>query len=201
MILRYNARQIERRDLMDTYDEATQEEEPRSGLPPIWLAVGAVTIIVLGLLTYGLFFRSSAVIAPGSPVPDFQLGTFDGGRVALSQSAGEVLVINFFASWCDPCRQEAADVEAVWRRFRDQGVQFVGISYKDAESRSVEFLEEFGISYPSAPDPGNRTARAYGVTGVPETFVINGQGQLVRHFIGPVTEAQLSVELESLLNE
>ena len=114
---------------METF-EPVQEGEPRRGVPPVWLAVGAVTIVVLGLLAYGLFSRSSTSIATGGPVPDFQLATFDGGQISPGDSAGEVLVVNFFASWCDPCRQEAADVEAAWHEFQDRGVRFVGISYK-----------------------------------------------------------------------
>jgi cytochrome c biogenesis protein CcmG/thiol:disulfide interchange protein DsbE len=110
-------------------------------------------------------------------------------------------VINFFASWCNPCREEAADLEATWREYQDQGVQFVGVAYKDADSRAQTFLDEFDISYPSAVEPGNRTARAYGVTGVPETFVVDQQGQLVDHFVGPVSRTQLSKMLDSLLSQ
>ena len=78
-------------------------------------------------------------------------------------------------------------------------MQFYGIAYKDAASRAREFLEEFDVSFPSGEDPGNRTARAYGVTGVPETFVVDAQGQLVKHFLGPITQEQLSAELDQLL--
>jgi cytochrome c biogenesis protein CcmG/thiol:disulfide interchange protein DsbE len=110
-----------------------------------------------------------------------------------------VAVVNFFASWCAPCRQEAADLELAWNAYRDRQVRFYGIAYKDAESKAQAFLDEFGVSYPSAVDPGNRTARAYGLTGVPETFVVDRQGLLLHHFIGPITLDQLSQEIDRAL--
>jgi cytochrome c biogenesis protein CcmG/thiol:disulfide interchange protein DsbE len=119
--------------------------------------------------------------------------------MSLAAQRGNVVVVNFFASWCNPCREEAADIEAAWREHQAQGVQFMGIAYKDADSKARAFLEEFGATYPGAVDPGNRTARAYGVTGVPETFVVDQQGQLVKHFIGPVTQAELDQVVSSLL--
>jgi len=132
-------------------------------------------------------------------VPDFQLAALDGSAMRLADHRGEVVVVNFFASWCAPCRQEAAELEQAWRAHQDGGVQFLGIAYQDAASKAQAFLDEFDVTYPSAQDPGDRTARAYGVTGVPETFVIDQQGQLVRHFIGPITQAQLQAELTPLI--
>jgi cytochrome c biogenesis protein CcmG/thiol:disulfide interchange protein DsbE len=134
-------------------------------------------------------------------VPEFQLTALDGSSMDLASQRGNVVVINVFASWCDPCRQEAADLEQVWRTYQDRGVQFYGIAYKDAESKAQAFLDEFDVSYPSTVEPGNRTARAYGLTGVPETFVVDQQGQLVRHFLGPITQAQLIAEIEPMLGE
>jgi cytochrome c biogenesis protein CcmG/thiol:disulfide interchange protein DsbE len=179
--------------------QPSQGEETRRRASPAWYAAGAVALLVLGLLGYGLASGPTAALQPGSPVPVLQLATLDGDHVDLAALRGQVVVLNFFASWCNPCREEAADLEATWRAYRDQGVQFVGIAYKDADSKAQAFLDEFGVTYPSALEPGNRTARAYGVTGVPETFVIDQQGQLVHHFVGPVIQAQLSQVLDSLL--
>ena len=90
-------------------------------------------------------------------------------------------------------------MEETWREYQDRDVQFFGIAYKDAHSKAQTFLDEFGVTYPSAVDPGNRTARTYGVTGVPETFVIGRDGVLIRHFLGPITQAQLSSEIDKAL--
>jgi cytochrome c biogenesis protein CcmG/thiol:disulfide interchange protein DsbE len=90
-------------------------------------------------------------------------------------------------------------VEQAWRDYRSRGVQFYGIGYKDAASKAEAFLDEFSVSYPTTVEPGNRTARAYGVTGVPETFVIDRSGRLVHHFIGPVSREELAEQLDPLL--
>jgi cytochrome c biogenesis protein CcmG/thiol:disulfide interchange protein DsbE len=180
--------------------QSSQNKEARQGRSPAWLAAGAIALLVLGLLGYGLVSRPAGALQVGNPVPDFQLTTFDGGQLSLDAQRGKVVVVNFYASWCSPCQEEAADVEEAWREYRDQDVQFVGIAYKDAESKAQAFLAEFDVSYPSAVDPGSRIARAYGVTGVPETFIIDQEGLLVRHVIGPVSQAQLSLELDPLLS-
>jgi cytochrome c biogenesis protein CcmG/thiol:disulfide interchange protein DsbE len=174
------------------------EKETRRRLSPAWLAGGLIGMLVLALLGYGLTTHVS--LQAGSPVPEVSLTAFDGSPVSLASQRGQVVVINFFASWCPPCREEAADVQQTWSDYQQQGVQFYGIAYKDAASAAQAFLDEFGVTYPAAMDPGSRMARAYGVTGVPETFVIDQQGQLVRHFPGPVTREQLSQELEKLVH-
>jgi cytochrome c biogenesis protein CcmG/thiol:disulfide interchange protein DsbE len=180
--------------------QSSQNQETRRGLSRAWLAASAVALLVLGLLGYALVSRPNSALQVGSPVPGFQLTALDGSQVDLDSQRGRVVVLNFFASWCNPCREEAADLESTWREYQDQDVQFWGIAYKDADSRAQAFLDEFGVTYPSVVEPGNRTARAYGVTGVPETFIVDEQGLLVRHFIGGVTQAQLKQVLNSLLD-
>ena len=178
-----------------------RESAPQKRLPLTGLAVGGVALLVLGFLAYGLLSGPSTAFQPGSPVPGFQLTALDGTAMHLAEQRGSVVVLNFFASWCAPCREEAAGLESVWRDYQLQGVQFYGIAYKDAESKVQVFLDEFGITYPIAVEPGNRTARAYGVTGVPETFVVDQDGLLVKHYIGPVSQAQLGAVLDSLVGQ
>ena len=179
--------------------QVSQEAEPRRGFSLTWIAAGAVAVLVLGLLGYALIARPAEPPQVGSPVPGFQLTSLDGEPMSMSAHQGEAVVLNFFSSWCAPCRQEAAALEQTWRQYQDRGVQFLSIAYRDVPSKAQAFLDEFDVTYPSAAEPGNRTARAYGVTGVPETFVIDQQGQLVHHFIGPVTQAELSQILEQVL--
>ena len=185
---------------METPETTEQEPGPR-GLSPAWMAAGAIALIVAALLVYGIVATPSEPPQVGSPVPDFEFTALDGSSMNLGAHNGEIVVVNFFASWCDPCRQEAADLEQAWLAYQDQGVQFYGIAYKDADSKAQAFLDEFGVSYPSTVDTSNRTARDYGVTGVPETFVIDREGLLVHHFLGPITQAQLSREIERALNQ
>ena len=185
---------------MEPSDLPSEGTEPRQGMPLAVWAVGAIALLVLGLLAYALLARPSQPPGVGDPVPDFRLVALDGSPMNLSDYRGQVVVLNFFASWCAPCRQEAADLEQAWRTYQDAGVQFLGIGYKDAPSKAQTFLETFDVTYPVAVETGNRTARAYGVTGVPETFIIDQEGNLVRHFLGAITVEEISQEIEPLLN-
>ncbi len=183
--------------------ETTQPEPSSRGLSPIWIAVGtvgAVALCIAVLVLYALIAKPAAPPQVGGPVPDFAFTALDGSSMELGAPYGEVVVVNFFASWCDPCRQEAAALEETWRAYEGQGVRFFGIAYQDADSKAKAFLDEFGVTYPSTVDTTNRTARDYGVTGVPETFVVDREGKLVRHFLGPITQAQLAQEIERALN-
>lgn len=180
--------------------DASQNQETHQGLSLAWMAAGAITLLVLGLLAYALFAQPVEPPQVGGPVPDFEISALDGSLLSLGDYQGQVVVLNFFASWCAPCRQEAADLEQAWREYQDDEVQFLGIGYKDAPSKAQTFLDSFDVTYPSSVETGNRTARTYGVTGVPETFVIDQEGNLVRHFLGPVTLEQLAREIEPLLN-
>jgi len=167
-----------------------------------WLAVGAVAVLVLALLVYGLVGRPASQLERGSPVPDFELTAFDGSTpISPGTQLGKVVVINFFASWCDPCRREAPAIEQVWREYQARGVQFFGIAYKDAASKAQSFLSAYEVTYPSAADLKSTVSRAYGVTGVPETFIIDQEGRLVRQFLGEITADQLKQELDRLVTD
>ena len=182
--------------------EASEAHETAVDRRPIsrtWLAAGIIAIIVITLLGFAIASGASQPPQVGNPVPDFELEAFDGSSMNLAEYRGKVVIVNFFASWCSPCRLEAADLEQSWREYQNRGVQFLGIAYKDADSKAQAFLTEYGVTYPSTAERGNKTARAYGLTGVPETFVIDQDGILVRHFLGPITQAQLSAEIDKLL--
>lgn len=179
-----------------------EEPEPSPGRQSsltVWAIYGLIGICIVGLLGYSLAQEGRAP-QPGEAVPVFQLTSLDGARISLDDYRGQVVVLNFFASWCPPCRDEARDLEQTWRKVQNQGVQFVGIAYKDTSSKVRAFLDEFQTTYPCALDLRSRTARAYGVTGVPETFVVDAEGRLVHHFVGPITEPELSLILEQALN-
>jgi cytochrome c biogenesis protein CcmG/thiol:disulfide interchange protein DsbE len=179
--------------------EAHELAVNRRTVSPAWLAACVIAVVIVALLGFAIASGTSQPPQAGNPVPGFELQAFDGSSMNLAEHRGKVVVVNFFASWCDPCRLEAADLEQSWHTYQDRGVQFFGIAYKDADSKARAFLEEYSVSYPSTVERGNRTARAYGLTGVPETFVIDQEGLLVRHFLGPITQAQLSLEIDELL--
>ncbi|NIN67789.1 MAG: redoxin domain-containing protein [Anaerolineae bacterium] len=158
----------------------------------------AAAAVVLGSLAYGVTSRGPGPLQEG-PAPDFTLKLFDGSQLSLSELRGQVVVLNFWASWCPPCRDEAPILESAWQRYGEAGVTVIGVDYQDTEAPALRFIEEFGITYPNGPDPRSRIAKAYGVQGVPETFVITQEGEIAKVFIGSPTEEQLTAVLEDLL--
>src|SRR5581483_10845476 len=113
----------------------------------------------------------------GRPASAFAVRTFDGRTVTLDSLRGQVVVLNFWASWCYPaCYEEAPALEAGWRRYRERGVTVLGVAIQDDAAASRGFIERFGLSFPNAPDPGGKLSIEYGVYGVPESFVIHRRG-------------------------
>ena len=178
-----------------------EQSTRRRRLSPVWAAAGAVGLVVLTLLAYSIATGPGAPLQAGQAAPNFEFVGLQGEQIDLDAHRGEIVVVNFFASWCEPCREEAAGLEATWRQYQAEEVQFFGIAYKDARSKVRSFLDQFAVTYPCALDLGNRTARAYGVTGVPETFVIDRQGRLFQHVVGPIGQAELGLVLDRVLGQ
>lgn len=162
--------------------------------------VGVAVVAFFLLLSYGLLSGPGSAPLNEGPAPDFSLQLLDGDQLSLTSLRDQVIVVNFWGSWCEPCREEAPILEKVWQEYQGQDVIFIGIAYKDTEGKARAFLDEFGITYPNALDPGNRVARAYRVQGVPETFFIKN-GEITSLYIGPLTEDQLVTRIERLLAE
>jgi len=137
---------------------------------------------------------------PGQPAPGFTLTLLDESTMSLSDLHGQVAVINFWATWCPPCEDEMPDLQAVWEEYREEGVVFVGITFQDEEAAVREIASCFDITYPLGMDVGDRIFTAYGSTGVPETFVVDAEGNVAYVHIGPAAAEQLRAELDSLLD-
>jgi cytochrome c biogenesis protein CcmG/thiol:disulfide interchange protein DsbE len=120
--------------------------------------------------------------------------------VRLADLAGRPAVVNFWASWCQPCREEADVLERFAQEYGPRGVAFIGVNVWDSGDKASDFLDEFAVTYANGSDAGGGAAIEYGVTGLPETFFVDRQGQLVRKFIGPVTERALRAAVEELLS-
>ncbi|MGH2607018.1 MAG: TlpA family protein disulfide reductase, partial [Anaerolineales bacterium] len=155
---------------------------------------------LLGLLAWGLA-QVDARPRQSGLAPDFTLTGFDGRTVTLSELRGQVVVVNFWASWCPPCREEAAYLERTWRRYQDQGVVFLGVDWVDTEKEALAYIDEFDITYLNGPDIGTRIAQAYRIRGVPETFFVAKNGELRGVHIGPLYPPALDDRLEALLAE
>ncbi len=152
----------------------------------------AVPLLFLAFLAVRLYQTNTTEQRAAGIAPDFTFTTFDGETISLADLQGQGVVLNFWASWCEPCREEAALLEATWRREREQGVVFLGLDYLDQEPAAKAYLEEYDITYPNGPDLQSKVARTYRIKGVPETFFINGEGKIAFTVIGPIlNQAQM----------
>lgn len=164
------------------------------------LAAYAFVLALLGLLGWGLVRVQAGPRATG-PAPDFTLKTFHRQEITLSDLRGQVVVVNFWASWCPPCREEAAYLETSWREYQDRGVMFIGVDYVDTDREALAYIAEFDITYPNGPDLGTRISQAYRIQGVPETYFVAKDGTLRGVKIGPLAAPELEQRLEELLAE
>ena len=110
-----------------------------------------------------------------------------------------MVVVNIWASWCDPCKDEAAVLESTWRAYQASGVVLLGVDYVDTEPPARAFMQQYHITYPNGPDLGSNIYRAFRARGVPETYIIDQSGTIARVFVGPVDETQLTSTIDGLL--
>jgi cytochrome c biogenesis protein CcmG/thiol:disulfide interchange protein DsbE len=162
------------------------------------LAVVAVVGLLATLFAFGLR-RDPSVLQPAlndQAAPAFQLRTLDGRRdYSLQSLRGQVVVLNFWASWCADCRVEHSTLQEAFDRYRDQKVVFLGVSFEDQENAARTFARQMGVGWPLLSDPRSATAIDYGVSGVPETFVIGPDGRIVGKTSGPVAYSTLSGQI------
>lgn len=190
--------------------DATQPQ--RLTPPQLMAAIAGVAALVALIVVIGLVLRGGTgrsgpgIISIGRaidirprPAPDFVLTAFDGQRIQLSDYRGQIVVLNFWATWCPPCRVEAPVLQRAAERLESAGVTILGIDVWDDQAAAIEFLKETGVTYPNAEDATRLIPVEFGVTGLPETFVIDRQGVLVRRWMGPLTDDDLDELLAPLL--
>lgn len=189
-------------------DMTEQIEQPQNA--PLNLSAIAIWVVILGLLAmlgWGLVNSSAPRPEVGEKAPNFNLKFFDGygwqGKTAasLDDMKGQIVVINFWASWCVSCRTETPDLEQTWQKYKDQGVVFVGVAYADIELKSIAYMEEFNVTFPHAPDLGTRISGDYEITAVPETFIIDRNGDIAYVQPGPINSSILDEVITQLLQE
>ena len=162
--------------------------------------LGAAGVVLL-ILVAGLLRDPAVSASPlvGSPAPAFRLTSLDGRDVSLEELRGRPVVLNFWASWCVPCREEAPLLDAVAREFGPRGLVVLGVLFSDEPDAARTFAARYGLSYASVIDPDGRTAVDFGVFGIPETFFIDASGTIRSLQIGPVLESDLRARIAGLL--
>lgn len=167
------------------------------------LTTALVLVLVAVVASLALSFRRDPqdirTGTVGKPAPAFdlpQLGT--DGRIALDSYRGRVVVLNFWASWCVPCKQENPALTRVWERYRMSEVVLLGIVYQDTTEAALDYTRRMGNTWPSVIDVEGRTAIAYGVFGIPETYFVGPDGVIAGRHIGPIDEETLIKGIEEL---
>jgi len=163
--------------------------------------VAAAVAVIVALLMTGLGRDPSVFASPlvGRAAPNFTLPQLGGPPVTLAKLRGQIVVINFWASWCTECQVEQAALDQTWQQFQDSGVVVIGVNFQDTVDAARSYVRTDGVTYPVVEDAGSKTALAYGLRGVPETFMVNRSGRIVKHVIGPVDAAALASEINSML--
>jgi cytochrome c biogenesis protein CcmG/thiol:disulfide interchange protein DsbE len=172
---------------------------------PVWVILLAFALLIgfMALIGWGLNRAMRGAITVGDKVPGFTFTTFRGEALSTNQYAGKVILVNFWASWCKPCEQEARELEEAYQYYKPGGnVVFLGLTYVDTEPNSLEYLEAFGVTYPNGPDKATRVSQMFRVRGVPETFIIDQEGRLAYFKAGPFASTnEIIAIIDGILNE
>jgi len=169
-------------------------------------------VAFVGLLVFGLVRSAPSGTRAGSEAPSFELPELEGRTISSSDLRGRPVVLNFWASWCTPCREEAPLLEKTWQDYRSDGVVLLGVNIKDSESDARRFVEEFDITYPVVRDENLDLATDLGVYGLPETFFVDHEWRLLATstgeqvgeegntvVLGAISEEQLRSNVEILI--
>ena len=167
-------------------------------------AIKGIAILILAILislfaiflATGLANQASATGRSGEQLigrkaPEFFAESINGKPVSLSNYPESPIILNFWASWCPPCRAEAPGLEKIWRENMDSGLVLLGVNVQDTEEDALKYLKDFGITFPNILDHGGQITIDYGVTGLPVTFFINRDGRVLGRWVGAISESGL----------
>ena len=155
---------------------------------------GLIGVTVVGALVLVVVLSGSSGSGTGRPAPQLPTEVLVPPRATLASLRGKPAAVNFWASWCDPCRKETPELERLSRSLHGEA-QLIGVDYSDGRGSAEAFIREFGVTYPVLRDPDGRVGDRYGVTGLPTTAILNSQGKIVLLLRGPQTEDSVRAAL------
>ncbi len=172
----------------------TQETQPRKNtqllLTILFVFIACVFLIVFLREERDSTLKTTEPIQPGLKMPNFTFPDINGKEVSLSDHRGKVVLVNVWATWCPPCRQEMPSMQSLYEKFKGENFEILAVSI-DSEGREAvaPFMRKMNLTFPALLDPGETIRSLYGITGVPESFIIDKQGILVEKIIGPINWA------------
>ncbi len=191
---------MEQTQSLPQQEDQKQSSTTRNAVLIIGGLIIAVLVIVMAINLQS--FESTDL--KNRKAPEFTLPLFDmfeGEDVSLADLQGQVVVVNFWASWCVECFKEAHLLEQAWQDYQGKGVIFLGVDHLDTEKEALKYMKKYGITYPSGPDLGDKISQNYGITGVPETFFIDQDGNIAHVQIGPIERVPLYQLLDKLVEQ
>jgi cytochrome c biogenesis protein CcmG/thiol:disulfide interchange protein DsbE len=183
------------------FDDDPNQKPKRGGLSAgSWVLLAGLAAMVIVFAVQ--LSRQNATRPPvGATAPDFTLTTFDGDPLQLSDYRGEIVVLNFWGSWCPPCHEEAPDLQIIHEDYADQGVQVIGVNWLDVERAALEFIDNYDWTFPNGPDIEERIVETYKIPSAPETYLIGPDGVVQHIYLGAFDYDDLTARLDALLAE
>ncbi len=168
-----------------------------------WITASALSILSVLVLWVLVMPRgqADAALIPGQPAPDFQLTSLDGEQVHLAELKGKPVIVNFWATWCTPCRKEMPDFQQVWDRYKDQGLQLYGINIGESKVGVADFRDKVGVNFPLLIDTKETVQSDYRILPLPATFFIDRNGIVQAVYQYQMTRAQMEAETLRLLSQ
>jgi len=177
----------------------------------LWLlaVIAVIALAVVELRSHGtqgiggltIADRLAVAEVQSTPAPSFSFESLDGGTVSLDALRSDIVVLNFWATWCGPCREEAPAFHRLSREYEEHGVRFLGMDERDDRAAALTFVREFGLTYPSGFDPAGSLADDFDLFAMPTTFLVNPDGIIRYRFVGYLDEPTLRSAIEDLLRE
>ena len=179
--------------------EENDSHSPKKRKSGFFIAV-IIIVVLLGFIGWVFINDQSNSVEEGL-APDFKITSFEGETLTLSDLRGQVVVINFWASWCIPCRDETPYLERIWRIYQDKDVIFIGVDIQDTIKEALGFIDEYDVTYFTGPDFGSEIAKAFNLRGLPQTFFIAKNGEINSVIVGELIPPELEEKLDELLTE